>query len=107
MFMTSWYYALLAMGMAGCIYKYIEYRGLVRCRVYIKFLSLKVSLLKVKHPYNVLKDSEIWSVSRTRRQCTTEDRKNLHRYKISAYRRTMMIHLGEASVEDSHQRHPE
>lgn len=29
MFMTSWYYALLAMAMAGCIYKYIEYRGLV------------------------------------------------------------------------------
>ncbi|XP_070149293.1 solute carrier family 12 member 4 isoform X1 [Polyergus mexicanus] len=27
MFMTSWYYALLAMGMASCIYKYIEYRG--------------------------------------------------------------------------------
>ncbi|XP_075215520.1 solute carrier family 12 member kcc isoform X2 [Lycorma delicatula] len=27
MFMSSWYYALLAMGMAGCIYKYIEYRG--------------------------------------------------------------------------------
>ncbi|KAL0279315.1 UNVERIFIED_CONTAM: hypothetical protein PYX00_000904 [Menopon gallinae] len=27
MFMTSWYYALVAMGMAGCIYKYIEYRG--------------------------------------------------------------------------------
>lgn len=27
MFMTSWYYALLAMCMAGCIYKYIEYRG--------------------------------------------------------------------------------
>ncbi|XP_020708843.1 solute carrier family 12 member 4 isoform X2 [Athalia rosae] len=27
MFMTSWYYALLAMGMAGCMYKYIEYRG--------------------------------------------------------------------------------
>ncbi|XP_043583193.1 solute carrier family 12 member 4 isoform X2 [Bombus pyrosoma] len=27
MFMTSWYYALLAMGMAGCIYKYIEYCG--------------------------------------------------------------------------------
>ncbi|XP_076165217.1 solute carrier family 12 member kcc isoform X2 [Ptiloglossa arizonensis] len=27
MFMTSWYYALLAMVMAGCIYKYIEYRG--------------------------------------------------------------------------------
>ncbi|XP_063225978.1 solute carrier family 12 member 4 isoform X2 [Bacillus rossius redtenbacheri] len=27
MFMTSWYYALLAMGLAGLIYKYIEYRG--------------------------------------------------------------------------------
>ncbi|RZF44655.1 hypothetical protein LSTR_LSTR000607 [Laodelphax striatellus] len=27
MFMTSWYYALMAMGMAGLIYKYIEYRG--------------------------------------------------------------------------------
>ncbi|XP_044764689.1 solute carrier family 12 member 4 isoform X3 [Coccinella septempunctata] len=27
MFMTSWYYALIAMGMAGMIYKYIEYRG--------------------------------------------------------------------------------
>ncbi|XP_008475924.1 solute carrier family 12 member 4-like [Diaphorina citri] len=27
MFMSSWYYALLAMGMAGVIYKYIEYRG--------------------------------------------------------------------------------
>ena len=27
MFMSSWYYALLAMGIAGVIYKYIEYRG--------------------------------------------------------------------------------
>ena len=27
MFMSSWYYALLAMGIAGIIYKYIEYRG--------------------------------------------------------------------------------
>ncbi|KAK9498186.1 hypothetical protein O3M35_004058 [Rhynocoris fuscipes] len=27
MFMSSWYYALVAMGMAGLIYKYIEYRG--------------------------------------------------------------------------------
>lgn len=27
MFMTSWYYALFAMGIAGCFYKYIEYRG--------------------------------------------------------------------------------
>uniref|UniRef100_A0A668APK0 Solute carrier family 12 member 7 n=1 Tax=Myripristis murdjan TaxID=586833 RepID=A0A668APK0_9TELE len=27
MFISSWYYAILAMGIAGCIYKYIEYRG--------------------------------------------------------------------------------
>lgn len=27
MFMTSWYFALLAMGIAGIVYKYIEYRG--------------------------------------------------------------------------------
>ncbi|XP_076054940.1 solute carrier family 12 member kcc isoform X2 [Oratosquilla oratoria] len=27
MFMTSWYYALVAMGIAGIIYKYIEFRG--------------------------------------------------------------------------------
>lgn len=27
MFMTSWFYALIAMGIAGVVYKYIEYRG--------------------------------------------------------------------------------
>ena len=27
MFICSWYYALCAMLVAGCIYKYIEYRG--------------------------------------------------------------------------------
>uniref|UniRef100_T1IJ08 Solute carrier family 12 member 4 n=1 Tax=Strigamia maritima TaxID=126957 RepID=T1IJ08_STRMM len=27
MFMTSWYYAIIAMAIAVCIYKYIEYRG--------------------------------------------------------------------------------
>lgn len=27
MFVCSWYYALCAMLIAGCIYKYIEYRG--------------------------------------------------------------------------------
>lgn len=27
MLMTSWYFALIAIGMAGIIYKYIEYRG--------------------------------------------------------------------------------
>ena len=27
MFVCSWYYALCAMLIAGCIYKYLEYRG--------------------------------------------------------------------------------
>uniref|UniRef100_A0A672NE60 Solute carrier family 12 member 5-like n=1 Tax=Sinocyclocheilus grahami TaxID=75366 RepID=A0A672NE60_SINGR len=27
MFICSWYYAIVAMGIAGCIYKYIEFRG--------------------------------------------------------------------------------
>lgn len=27
MFISSWYYALMAIMIAGCIYKYIEYRG--------------------------------------------------------------------------------
>ena len=40
MFMTSWYYALLAMGMAGLIYKYIEYRGLVTYTLKYKVLFL-------------------------------------------------------------------
>ncbi|XP_022603809.1 solute carrier family 12 member 7-like isoform X2 [Seriola dumerili] len=30
MFVSSWYYALVAMVIAGCIYKYIEYRGAVK-----------------------------------------------------------------------------
>uniref|UniRef100_UPI0037E712F5 solute carrier family 12 member 7-like isoform X3 n=1 Tax=Semicossyphus pulcher TaxID=241346 RepID=UPI0037E712F5 len=30
MFISSWYYALVAMVIAGCIYKYIEYRGAVK-----------------------------------------------------------------------------
>ncbi|CAK6982188.1 solute carrier family 12 member 7-like [Scomber scombrus] len=29
MFISSWYYALVAMAIAGCIYKYIEYKGAV------------------------------------------------------------------------------
>jgi solute carrier family 12 (potassium/chloride transporter), member 4/6 len=32
MFMTSYFYALLAMGMAVVLYKYIEYRGYVLTR---------------------------------------------------------------------------
>lgn len=27
MFISSWYYAIVAMAIATCIYKYIEYRG--------------------------------------------------------------------------------
>jgi len=34
MIMTSWYFALIAMGMAIIIYKYIEYRGWVNHRSY-------------------------------------------------------------------------
>ncbi|XP_061588815.1 solute carrier family 12 member 7-like isoform X2 [Cololabis saira] len=30
MFVSSWYYALVAIMIAGCIYKYIEYRGAVK-----------------------------------------------------------------------------
>ncbi|KAM8850834.1 solute carrier family 12 member 7-like isoform 2-T2 [Spinachia spinachia] len=30
MFICSWYYALVAMVIAGCLYKYIEYRGAVK-----------------------------------------------------------------------------
>uniref|UniRef100_A0A3Q1CEP2 Solute carrier family 12 member 7a n=1 Tax=Amphiprion ocellaris TaxID=80972 RepID=A0A3Q1CEP2_AMPOC len=30
MFVSSWYYALVAVVIAGCIYKYIEYRGAVK-----------------------------------------------------------------------------
>ncbi|XP_075339875.1 solute carrier family 12 member 7-like isoform X2 [Odontesthes bonariensis] len=30
MFISSWYYALVAIMIAGCIYKYIEYRGAVK-----------------------------------------------------------------------------
>ena len=54
MFMTSWYYALLAMGMAGCIYKYIEYRGLVTYTFKYKdlFLWTDACLVRVKHPHN-------------------------------------------------------
>ena len=29
MFVSSWYYAIVAMGIAGLIYKYIEYQGCV------------------------------------------------------------------------------
>jgi hypothetical protein len=50
------------MGMAGCIYKYIEYRGLVIYRIHIKCISLEVSILKIKYPYKVLKMLKLISV---------------------------------------------
>ena len=40
--MSSWYFALLAMGIAGVIYKYIEYRGWVSNTVSI-FINSKFS----------------------------------------------------------------
>ncbi|MEQ2186028.1 hypothetical protein GOODEAATRI_024506, partial [Goodea atripinnis] len=45
MFICSWYYALIAILIAGCIYKYIEYRGpqlMVLCKLNDD--------LQVKHP---------------------------------------------------------
>jgi len=36
MFMTSVLYAILAMILAGCIYKYIEYRGCVKLELHSK-----------------------------------------------------------------------
>jgi len=42
MFITSWYYALAAIVLAGAVYKYIEYKGLVL----VSFvLNTKVSFL--------------------------------------------------------------
>lgn len=35
MFISSWYYAIVAMGIAGMIYKYIEYQGYVWSQSYI------------------------------------------------------------------------
>ncbi|KAG7232922.1 hypothetical protein INR49_007928 [Caranx melampygus] len=48
MFISSWYYAIVAMAIAGCIYKYIEYRGQRRSGVLV-LLNLD-SDQGVKHP---------------------------------------------------------
>ena len=34
MFISSWYYAIVAMVIAGMIYKYIEYHGYVAMEMY-------------------------------------------------------------------------
>lgn len=53
MFICSWYYALFAMLIAGCIYKYIEYRGAEKeWGDGIRGLSLnaaRYALLRVEH----------------------------------------------------------
>ncbi|NWX31996.1 S12A7 protein, partial [Notiomystis cincta] len=53
MFICSWYYALIAMLIAGCIYKYIEYRGAEKeWGDGIRGLSLnaaRYALLRVEH----------------------------------------------------------
>ena len=36
MFVSSWYYAIVAMGIAGLIYKYIEYQGCVPVFFFMK-----------------------------------------------------------------------
>lgn len=36
MFISSWYYAIVAMGIAGMIYKYIEYQGYVWSLLHIE-----------------------------------------------------------------------
>ena len=40
MFMSSWYFALIAMFIAGVVYKYIEYRGYVN--FYVLFSGIKI-----------------------------------------------------------------
>lgn len=41
MFISSWYYAIVAMGIAGMIYKYIEYQGYI-CSAFELLLHLLV-----------------------------------------------------------------
>lgn len=46
MFISSWYYAIVAMGIAGMIYKYIEYQGYVCRLIHIcTFVSLNFSIV--------------------------------------------------------------
>jgi len=49
MFITSWYYALAAIVLAGAIYKYIEYKGLVFCCVKHQFVIGFLTCTMVVH----------------------------------------------------------
>lgn len=51
MFMTSWFYAIIAMGMAGLIYKYIEYRGLVYQTILNRLYAITTTPLYIADYY--------------------------------------------------------
>lgn len=42
MFISSWYYAIVAMVIAGMIYKYIEYQGYVAMEMYSLYMIVHV-----------------------------------------------------------------
>lgn len=41
MFISSWYYAIVAMVIAGMIYKYIEYHGYVAMEMYLPYMIVQ------------------------------------------------------------------
>lgn len=47
MFISSWYYAIVAMVIAGMIYKYIEYHGYVSIDIIHSFLNLQHDQISV------------------------------------------------------------
>lgn len=72
MFISSWYYAIVAMGIAGMIYKYIEYQGYV-CRlisiytfIYPIILLTSYSHLFRKETLLLSSSNNIFSVHRTK-----------------------------------------
>jgi len=75
MFITSWYYAIVAILIAAGIYKYIEYKGFVSLRArffftyclfhhikqlsVLKFLSVNQSIIKYRIVFNLL-SKNVW-----------------------------------------------
>lgn len=47
MFISSWYYAIVAMVIAGMIYKYIEYHGYVSIAIYSFILNMQHDQISV------------------------------------------------------------
>lgn len=47
MFISSWYYAIVAMVIAGMIYKYIEYHGYVSIDIHSFILNLQHDQISV------------------------------------------------------------